>query len=133
MSKVLYIIFISLFSLTVFSCAKKSSSDGGSSTTSTTSDDDDTTNDGTITLSSSLAYIDVTDAESLLIVPGSSSSRSVSRSSFASSTTNTLFKMTETGAVEEVEYKDADNNTYTVTSQPVSIDKVDSNYIVLIF
>ena len=33
MNKVLYIILISLFSLTVFSCAKKSSSDGGSSTT----------------------------------------------------------------------------------------------------
>ena len=110
----------------MLSCAKKSSDDGGSSTTSTTSDDgttnDGTTNDGTITLPSSLAYIDVTDAESLFIVPGSSSS-----------TTNTLFKITETGAVEEVEYKDADNNTYTVTSQPVSIDKVDSNYIIFIF
>ena len=116
----------------MLSCAKKSSDDGGSSTTSTNSDDG-TTNDGTVTLSSALAYIDVVDAESLLIVPGSSSSRSVSRSSFASSTTNTLFKITETGAVEEVEYKDADNNTYTVTSQPVSIDKVDSNYIVFIF
>ena len=40
MSKVLYIILISLFSLTVISC---SSSDGDSSTTSTTSDDDTTT------------------------------------------------------------------------------------------
>ncbi len=40
MSKVLYIIFISLFSLTVISC---SSSDGDSSTTPTTSDDDTTT------------------------------------------------------------------------------------------
>jgi len=40
MSKVLYIILISLFSLTVISC---SSSDGDSSTASTTSDDDTTT------------------------------------------------------------------------------------------
>ena len=40
MSKVLYIILISLFSLTVISC---SSSDGDSSTTPTTSDDDTTT------------------------------------------------------------------------------------------
>jgi hypothetical protein len=40
MSKVLYIILISLFSLTVISCG---SNDGDSSTTSTTSDDDTTT------------------------------------------------------------------------------------------
>ena len=118
MNKVHYIILISLFRLTVISCAKKSSDDSKTTTT-----------DDTVTLSSML----ITDAETVFIVPASSSSRSVSRSSFASSTTNTLFKITETGAVEEVEYKDADNNTYTVTSQPVSIDKVDSNYIVFIF
>jgi len=47
MSKVLYIILISLFSLTVISC---SSSDGDSSTTSTTSDD--TTTDDTTTITS---------------------------------------------------------------------------------
>jgi len=45
MKNILYIILITIFSLTVISCAKKSSSDGGSSTTSTTSDDD-TTSDG---------------------------------------------------------------------------------------
>ena len=49
MSKVLYIILISLFSLTVISCS--SSSDGDSSTTSTTSDDT-TTNDDTTTITS---------------------------------------------------------------------------------
>ena len=127
MRHILIIFPIFLFIFIIISCAKKSSDD------SKTTTGDTTTTDGTITLSSSLAYIDVTDAESLLIVPGSSSSRSVSRSSFASTTTNTLFKITETGAVEEVEYKDSDNNTYTVTSQPVSIDKVDSNYIIFIF
>jgi len=40
MNKILYIILISLFSLTVISCS--SSSDGGSSTTSTTTDDSTT-------------------------------------------------------------------------------------------
>ena len=40
MKKVLYIILISIFSLTVISC---SSSDSGSSTTSTATDDDTTT------------------------------------------------------------------------------------------
>ena len=42
MSKVLYIILISLFSLTVISC---SNSDDGASTTSTTTDNDTTTTD----------------------------------------------------------------------------------------
>ena len=46
MSKVLYIILISLFSLTVISC---SSSDGDSSTTSTTSDDTTTITSETLT------------------------------------------------------------------------------------
>ena len=41
MNKVLYIILISLFSLTIISCG--SSSDSGSSTTSTATDDDTTT------------------------------------------------------------------------------------------
>ena len=48
MSKILQIILISLFSLTVVSC---SSSDGDSSTTSTTSDDT-TTDDDTTTITS---------------------------------------------------------------------------------
>jgi|APSaa5957512535_1039671.scaffolds.fasta_scaffold14332_2 hypothetical protein len=43
MSKVLYIILISVFSLSVISCGSSSDSGGGSSTTSTT-DDDTTTN-----------------------------------------------------------------------------------------
>jgi len=47
MNKVLYIILIFLFSLTVISCA--SSSDGGSSTTSTTTDNDTSTTDNTTT------------------------------------------------------------------------------------
>ena len=119
MKKILNIILISCFSLIVISCAKKDSSSSSSTTTTTTI--------------SSLQYIDIIDAESLFIVPGSSSSRSVSRSSYASSTTNTLFKITETGAVQEVGYKDEDNNTYTVTSQPVSIDNVDTNYVVFSF
>ena len=48
MSKVLYIILISLFSLTVISCSS-SSSDGDSSTISTTSDDTTTITSETLT------------------------------------------------------------------------------------
>ena len=102
----------------MLSCSKKSSDDSKTTTT-----------DDTVTLSSML----ITDAETVFIVQGSSSSRSVSRSSSSSSTTNTLFKITETGAVQEVEYKDADNNSYTMTQQPVSIDNVDTNYVVFSF
>ena len=43
MNKILHIILISLFSLTVISCAKKSSDDSSSSTTSTATEDDTTT------------------------------------------------------------------------------------------
>ena len=43
MNKILYIILISLFSLTIISCAKKSSDDSSSSTTSTATEDDTTT------------------------------------------------------------------------------------------
>ena len=89
--------------------------------------------DDTTSSSSSLQNIEITDAESLFIVQGSSSSRSVSRSSSSSSTTNTLFKITETGAVQEVGYKDADDNSYTITLKPVSIDNVDTNYVVFSF
>ena len=43
MKKVLHIILISLFSLTIISCAKTSSDDSSSSTTSTATEDDTTT------------------------------------------------------------------------------------------
>ena len=68
-----FLFFPTILALTfglMLSCAKKSI------------DDSKTTTDDTITLSSSLANIDVVDAESLFIVPGSSSS-----------STNTLFKI----------------------------------------
>ena len=121
MKKLKFLFFPTILALAfglMLSCAKKSSDDSKTATT-----------DDTVTLSSML----ITDAETVFIVPASSSSRSVSRSIYASSTTNTLFKITETGAVQEVEYKDADNNSYTMTQQPVSIDNVDTNYVIFTF
>ena len=56
MNKVLYIIIISLFSLTIISCAKKSSDDSKTTTDATTTSDDDTTTT-TITLSTTLAGV----------------------------------------------------------------------------
>jgi len=61
MSKVLYIILISLFSLTVISCS--SSSDGDSSTTSTTSDDTTTDDDTTTITSETLTESDLSSEE----------------------------------------------------------------------
>ena len=61
MNKVLYIIFISLFSLTVISCS--SSSDGDSSTTSTTSDDTTTDDDTTTITSETLTESDLSSEE----------------------------------------------------------------------
>ena len=43
MNKILHIILISLFSLTIISCAKKSSDDSKTTTDDTTTSDDDTT------------------------------------------------------------------------------------------
>ena len=60
MNKVLYIILISLFSLTVISC---SSSDGDSSTTSTTSDDTTTDDDTTTITSETLTESDLSSEE----------------------------------------------------------------------
>ena len=56
MKKILLIILISLFSLTVISCAKKSSDDSKTTTDDTTTSDDDTTTT-TITLSTTLADV----------------------------------------------------------------------------
>ena len=52
MNKVLYIILISLFSLTIISCAKKSSDDSKTTTDDTTTSDDTTTDDDTTTITS---------------------------------------------------------------------------------
>ena len=49
MNKILYIILISLFSLTIISCAKKSSDDSKTTTDDTTTSDDDTTTTTTTT------------------------------------------------------------------------------------
>ena len=49
MNKVLYIILISLFSLTIISCAKTSSDDSKTTTDDTTTSDDDTTTTTTTT------------------------------------------------------------------------------------
>jgi len=74
-----------------------------------------------------LQYIDISNAESLYI------SSSTGRTSSRGGSKNKLFKITKDGAVLEIEYKDSDNNSYTVTEQPISIDNVNTDYVVFSF
>ena len=63
-----------------------------------------------------LQYIDITNAKSLYI------SSSTGRTSSRGESKNKLFKITEDGAVLEIYFLDSDNNSYTVTKQPISIE-----------
>ena len=104
-----HIINTLLISLLVTSCADVSEEYS----------DDTTTNE--------LQYINITNAKSLYI-------DSTSRSSSRGGTQNKkLFKVTDNGVVEEVEYRNGDNETYTITNQPIAVDVVDENYIIFSF
>tara|TARA_B100000953_G_C17989804_1_gene411725 strand:+ start:12 stop:1223 length:1212 start_codon:yes stop_codon:yes gene_type:complete len=81
-------------------------------------------------VSNNLQYVDIANAESLFISSSTGSGRTSSR---GETTKNKLFKITEDGAVLEIEYKDSDNNSYTVTKQPISIDNVNAYYVVFSF
>jgi len=107
-----HIINTLLISLLVVSCADVSEEYSDSR-------DDTTTNE--------LQYINIANAKSLYI-------DSASRSSSRGGTQNKkLFKVTDDGAVEEVEYRNEDNETYTITNQPIAVDVVDENYIIFSF
>jgi len=56
MNKVLYIILISLFSLSVISCAKQDDAATTTTDDTTTSDDDTTTSDNTTTTSTTAVF-----------------------------------------------------------------------------
>ena len=83
----------------------------------------------TLSKTNDLQYIDIANAKSLFI--SSSAGRTSSR--LLSNKGNKLFKLTEDGAVEEVEYKDEDNKTHTITNSPIAVDVVNDNYIVFSF
>ena len=106
------IIYTLLITCIVASCADVSEEYSDTNTLSKTND---------------LQYIDIANAKSLFI------SSSTGRTSSRGNSESKLFKITEDGAVEEVEYMDADNNTYTTTKQPIAVDVVDTDYIVFSF
>ncbi len=81
----------------------------------------------TLSKTNDLQYIDIANAKSLYI------SSSTGRTSSRGKSKNKLFKITEDGAIEEVEYRDEDNKTHTITNSPIAVDVVDENYIVFSF
>ena len=80
--------------------------------------------------SNNLQYIDITNAKSLYI--SGSTNRTTSREKNGDAI-NKLFKITDDGAVEEVEYKDGDNKSYTIINTPIAVDVVDTDYLVFSF
>ena len=81
----------------------------------------------TLSKTSDLQYIDIANAKSLYI------SSSTGRTSSRGKSKNKLFKITDDGAIEEVEYKDGDNKTYTIINYPIAVDVVDTDYLVFSF
>ena len=109
---------------------------------SNTYDDNNTTDSEINKGLTSIEYVDILSAEVLFIAQkksNESNSRSSSRLNYEEETgcndcvIDVLFKITETGAIEEVKYLDVDNKTYTITHHPISIDNIDSNYTAFIF
>ena len=92
--KILTLLYIAAFLALplgmMLSCAKKDDSSSSASSSET-----DTSSSQSLTVSSSLQNVEITDAESLFIVPGSTSS----------ATDNKLFKITTANEVAEVNYK----------------------------
>jgi len=84
----------------------------------------------TLSKTNDLQYIDIANAKSLYI--SSSTGRATSREKNGDAK-NKLFKITDEGGVEEVEYKDGDNKTFTIINYPIAVDVVDTNYLVFSF
>jgi len=72
-----------------------------------------------------LKYLDIVNAKSLYI----STSSTVNRSAGNSSSVRKIFKITETGYVEEVKYLDEDKNEISISQQPAIIQTVNDDYI----
>ena len=75
-----------------------------------------------------LKYLDLSNAKSLYISGGSGTSANISASANGSSAKK-IFKITDTGHVEEVKYLDANKKEITITAQPVAIEKINDEYI----
>ena len=72
-----------------------------------------------------LKYLDIADAKTLYI----SSADAASRSARNASTSQKMFKITESGYVEEVKYLDENKNEISISQQPTVIQPVNDDYI----
>ena len=72
-----------------------------------------------------LKYLDIADAKTLYI----SSADAASRSARNASTSQKMFKITESGYVEEVKYLDENKNEISISQQPAVIQPVNDDYI----
>tara|TARA_B100000949_G_scaffold187055_1_gene169449 strand:- start:653 stop:1594 length:942 start_codon:yes stop_codon:yes gene_type:complete len=86
----------------------------------------------TLSKTNDLQYIDIANAKSLYISSSTGSGRTSSKG-YGGKAEDKIFKITDDGGVEEVEYKDGDNKTHTIINSPIAIDVVDDNYIVFSF
>lgn len=86
--------------------------------------------DGTNTSGTNvLSRLGIEDATNLFIAPGSSQALSLR----AASTTNKLFKITETGYIQEVTCFDENENEITITNLPTAIYDVNTDFIIVSF
>ena len=92
----------------------------------------DTSTSEKLSSTNDLQYIDIANAKSLYISSSTGSGRTSSKG-YGGKAENKIFKITDDGGVEEVEYKDGDNKTHTIINSPIAIDVVDENYIVFSF
>lgn len=74
------------------------------------------------------AKIDITRATNLFVAPASGS-----RTARDAGGPDKLFKVTESGAVEEVKYLDKDGEEVSVTYPPSAIYNVDDDYTIIVF
>ena len=100
--KAFFVLVICLFAGSLFSCS----------------------NEDPVDNSANLKFLTIANAKSLYISSGSSN-----RSARSTSDSNKIFKITDTGYVEEVRYIDEDGNQITMMNQPVAINTINDNFI----
>ena len=79
-----------------------------------------------------IANINIVGAASLFISSGSVTTSEIGVNE-GTTTVNKLFKITSSGYVEEVSYKDKDGNTVTNENSPTGIYNVNASYVIVTF
>ena len=77
-----------------------------------------------------LAAIDIVGAKSLFIAPAGASAAAYSGKQ---GTENTLFKITESGFVQQVTYTDEEGNSTTISNAPSAVHNVNTSFVIVVF